>query len=211
MKQRAFTLIELLVVIAIISILASMLFPVFSRARAKGRQAACISNQKQIVLAMLMYAEDFDETLPFGSVGNPPLLWYRAIYPYTHNYQILYCPDRKDKGPAYGMNWHASGQAVGQMWDAAAKILVGDVLPDVDGINAQPGWPNAPDPTEWWINDIGNDADPNNPAPSDNSYTALGKPQPHNDGVIYGFGDGHVKWMKEELVDNPVNWLFPQQ
>ncbi len=63
---RGFTLIELLVVIAIIAILAAILFPVFAQAREKARQTSCLSNLKQIGLAMLMYAQDFDETYPNG-------------------------------------------------------------------------------------------------------------------------------------------------
>ncbi|MFB3879929.1 MAG: prepilin-type N-terminal cleavage/methylation domain-containing protein [Armatimonadota bacterium] len=55
-----FTLIELLVVIAIIGILAAMVFPVFARAREAARKATCLSNLKQLSLAMLMYADDND-------------------------------------------------------------------------------------------------------------------------------------------------------
>ena len=54
-KKRGFTLIELLVVIAIIAILAAMIFPVFSRARAAARKASCQSNLKQLALAAAMY------------------------------------------------------------------------------------------------------------------------------------------------------------
>ena len=54
-----FTLVELLVVIAIMSVLASMLFPVFARAREKARQTTCTSNLKQIGLALIMYADDY--------------------------------------------------------------------------------------------------------------------------------------------------------
>ena len=64
MKTRAFTLIELLVVIAIIAILAAILFPVFAQAREKARATACVSNQHQIGLAIIMYRSDYDETNP---------------------------------------------------------------------------------------------------------------------------------------------------
>jgi len=63
-KSRGFTLIELLVVIAIIAILAAILFPVFARAREAARKATCLSNLKQVALACLMYAQDYDEVLP---------------------------------------------------------------------------------------------------------------------------------------------------
>lgn len=65
-RSSAFTLIELLVVIAIISLLAAILFPVFAQARAKARQAACLSNLHQIGLALAMYQDDNDERLMAG-------------------------------------------------------------------------------------------------------------------------------------------------
>jgi prepilin-type N-terminal cleavage/methylation domain-containing protein len=61
--RRGFTLIELLVVIAIIAILAAILFPVFAQAREKARQGTCTSNAKQLMLGLLMYAQDYDETM----------------------------------------------------------------------------------------------------------------------------------------------------
>jgi prepilin-type N-terminal cleavage/methylation domain-containing protein/prepilin-type processing-associated H-X9-DG protein len=63
-RQKGFTLIELLVVIAIIGILAAMVFPVFARAREAARKAVCLSNVKNIALAIQMYLADNNDTLP---------------------------------------------------------------------------------------------------------------------------------------------------
>jgi prepilin-type N-terminal cleavage/methylation domain-containing protein/prepilin-type processing-associated H-X9-DG protein len=97
-NRRGFTLIELLVVIAIIAILAAILFPVFARARDKARQASCQSNLKQLGLALMMYVQDWDETMPgfknyfvrdSNARGDG---WYDTCEPYTKNDQISICP-----------------------------------------------------------------------------------------------------------------------
>jgi prepilin-type N-terminal cleavage/methylation domain-containing protein len=100
-KRRGFTLIELLVVIAIIAILAAILFPVFARAREKARQASCQSNEKQIALAVLMYAQDYDEMLipqwiPDLSANPPYQCWPDVVAPYIKNSQVFLCPSNKD-------------------------------------------------------------------------------------------------------------------
>ena len=99
-NRRGFTLIELLVVIAIIAILAAILFPVFASARESARKTACLSNCKQIMLSMMMYMEDFDETTMLSYDTGPSAApgtdwdWYMQLAPYLKNYQILFCPDR---------------------------------------------------------------------------------------------------------------------
>lgn len=90
-RKNGFTLIELLVVIAIISILASILFPVFARARENARRASCQSNLKQIGLGIQQYTQDYDEKyLPDQSAANGTFV--SMLQPYVKSKQIFICP-----------------------------------------------------------------------------------------------------------------------
>ena len=111
MKKR-FTLIELLVVIAIIAILAAMLLPALSKAREKARTISCINKTKQFALSFRMYADDFDDTLPFadyalngqsitmpnGGTRTDYALWQFIIYPYVGEYSTFDCPSAVGNG-----------------------------------------------------------------------------------------------------------------
>ena len=189
MYRRGFTLIELLVVIGIISILASILFPVFARAREKARQTSCLSNISQLSRAIMMYVADSDEELPEGPN------WWDDIYPYTHNRQIQVCPDRTDLWLGYCMNYSAGGISDGSFFDPAVKILLADACTGPVGTRV---------PVTWLVNDPAINPVPGPPGDNE-SYGD--PPARHNDGANWAFADGHVKWGRKEQLRKPYHWL----
>ena len=117
-KSHGFTLIELLVVIAIIAILAAILFPVFQKVRENARRTACLSNEKQLGLAIIQYQQDADEKFPCGAVGGVTpndndgygggAGWANQIYSFVKSNAVYVCPDDSGSGgtaiESYGMN-----------------------------------------------------------------------------------------------------------
>jgi prepilin-type N-terminal cleavage/methylation domain-containing protein/prepilin-type processing-associated H-X9-DG protein len=116
--RRGFTLIELLVVIAIIAVLAAILFPVFAKAREKARQTTCLNNQRQIALAITMFAQDHDDSLPSATTVWGDLNLDKGV---------LVCPTAGKKlANGYGYANGLSGQALGDITDPTIAGLTAD-------------------------------------------------------------------------------------
>jgi prepilin-type N-terminal cleavage/methylation domain-containing protein/prepilin-type processing-associated H-X9-DG protein len=195
--RRGFTLIELLVVIAIIAILAAILFPVFAKAREKARQTSCLSNVKELCLAMLMYAQDWDERLtrcregwgdpwvqPYPMTSCWP--WWMEIMPYIKNTQILNCPSYARQGRyvdeigglGYGLNLWIAQQNPGISMGQIAKPAETALLMDING-DLVCWLPSFPDTNPGGLPCNGN------------------APTRHNEGLNIGWCDGHGKWMRQ--------------
>jgi prepilin-type N-terminal cleavage/methylation domain-containing protein/prepilin-type processing-associated H-X9-DG protein len=215
--RPGFTLIELLVVIAIIAILASILFPVFARARENARRASCQSNMKQLALAAMQYISDNDNRLmnatPTGSsvAGNN----WDPIQPYLKSDQTLFCPSApkyktsnhvKATHNGFPVDWVGSGHylcavlrltVVGQIYTAFKSPPLQDAIPETSRtclfaetkVNANGEGTSLLDATRA------------------NSAVGLPEQKRHFEGSNYAYMDGHVKWLKDEAVES----VFVQQ
>jgi prepilin-type N-terminal cleavage/methylation domain-containing protein/prepilin-type processing-associated H-X9-DG protein len=192
-RKSAFTLIELLVVIAIIAILASILFPVFARARENARRSSCLSNTKQLGLGVMQYTQDYDEKLP-GSWNNAvpedeSLWWGNKIQPYIKSSQLFFCPsDSKHTSSSPLNRWNTSygwnyafldadigtyakgGIALSAVYIPAETVMIADSNNDLPGIIYSQGL-----------------------------YAPLAR---HLEGINVAFCDGHSKWYR---VPGPIS------
>jgi prepilin-type N-terminal cleavage/methylation domain-containing protein/prepilin-type processing-associated H-X9-DG protein len=203
--RKGFTLIELLVVIAIIAILASILFPVFARAREKARQTTCLSNLRQLGTAEQLYMDDNDSMMqPWfgGTAEGPGLTWRMPILPYIKSTQVFQCPSYKcisgaspftgtyieeqNEYSGYGINcvhsahapWQWMGTPETAFVDPSQVILLMDL--DLEGSHG----------TIQLLRDF-MDQHPNGGF----LRTDAGRDR-HNGGSNYLFADSHVKWRK---------------
>lgn len=209
-RRQGFTLIELLVVIAIIAILASILFPVFARARENARRSSCQSNMKQLGLSFMQYTQDYDERLPnsidspaVGSTGGWMFFTYTdrragafepakgSLYPYTKSAQIYVCASDTE-GQRSG-NSYAANQCVFQ--------------PSVSGIAPGKSMAAFEETTKWML--LGEESSGGSRKNStDDGYMTISNDftDRHLDGTNMLFMDGHVKWYRDESIRG--NWFF---
>jgi prepilin-type N-terminal cleavage/methylation domain-containing protein/prepilin-type processing-associated H-X9-DG protein len=226
--RLGFTLIELLVVIAIIAILAAILFPVFAKARDKARQAACLSNAKQMALATLQYVQDYDEMFPRVTVnayGAKFSYWiqkgYGLVYPlepYMKSVPVLKCPSQRPRTIASYVNAGAyQGNYSGRV-PGAWGIRCGDQRADgsFDCVS-HPSYEGGASIAEIKapasiisVQETCNNMDPwglggtfwgKDAGMANGLYTPH-----HSDGANLVFCDGHAKWYS--MVNHPC-WLSP--
>jgi len=122
--RRGFTLVELLVVIAILAVLAAIVMPAFAEARKQAQYTACLSNLRQLGMALKLYLGDYDETFPYdlGPRFTPSMVadrlprddprdrsnrwdgapWRVALLPYVRNDRLFYCPALPHRMPENG-------------------------------------------------------------------------------------------------------------
>ncbi len=210
--KKGFTLIELLVVIAIIAILAAILFPVFLRAKEKGRQSACSANLKQLSLALQNYAADHGNRLPVVST-----IWYRQVVRYIgggadksgHNFGVdfMRCPSQPPTGPrkvwvdyycSYGVNY---GPNRGGVFGYTYSQRMDDVPPRVylaaDGGFVRGHGGIIYSPAVWYLRI---DVDGDGTKDTFDKYTPVyngANPDIHTGGANYLFVGGHAKWISK--------------
>jgi len=234
--RRAFTLIELLVVIAIIAILAAILFPVFAQARTKARAVSSLSNSRQFGLAIQMYVNDNDESLPLTSharpagwkYGDPDPSWIDGVQPYVKTRLLGRLPDDlSDNWPemvdvpaltaagktprlsSYVTNAYLNNNKDGTGWVLAQIDKPASTVYVVEYRESKPGVPKAGDhahPMCW-------EGWATSTCTSIASDGEVEKAR-YQGGANYTFVDGHAKWHKFVQTYNPtmgVDWYIPSR
>ena len=227
-KSNGFTLIEILVTITIISILASILFPVFARARESARRASCMSNMKQLALACMMYRQDYDGRLGWSIdlPGYSGYSYWMQYIPYIANSgnMVYYCPSSANvtKGRGfthstsstdfdlyhcdYGFSFNTQS-ATSNPFNISAVMRVGNPPPETAfpdlARTCMFGEVQVSENSGIPINQKGRGYDRFTAygpyAGAYGVYNSLQKSR-HLGGANYAYMDGHVKWLSESSV-----------
>ncbi|MGE5530992.1 MAG: DUF1559 domain-containing protein [Bacteroidota bacterium] len=234
MRRHGFTLIELLVVIAIIAILAAILFPVFAKAREKARQSSCLSNVKQMILAVMQYAQDYDEMYPGGLIGSPgagqgPVTQNAAfltakntadvIYPYVKNTQVFYCASAPSTTSSYSCNYGFNTAICPDLRVPSAtlaSVSLGSLTHPADTFCVLDAGPymvsktcvTSPQGNFWYVPGTCGERNPaGDIAPAITvSLQSDYKEGRHNQGINVGLADGHAKWFSGSSVRGNLQW-----
>ena len=225
-RVRAFTLIELLVVIAIIAILAAILFPVFAQAKEAAKKTVDLSNQKQIMTAIIMYATDNDDcTCRTHHDLEPPETianlypWYQPLQPYIRNSGIFRDPSMNDTPtlfpyPVTLADWQtyrtdylingffAHGANLGMFSRPAEQIVIGERHAGIAFFDYHP-WPSAPD-DNWERGYLDGSGYQIGDVDTDSQILDPLNVGRHTGGNNYAFIDGHAKWFKFARTLDPA-------
>jgi len=232
--KGGFTLIELLVVIAIIAILAAILFPVFAQAKAAAKKSTCLSNEKQILTASLLYENDFDDYIPLAGyqdfVHNTPTTWMFLIDPYVKSsypvstsleagrgFGIYQCPDYVPPAGTTGAGSPSHSYAFNFNY---APTYITEVV-NVYGYRPAHSATELAAPANVVfvaesrgsrIFTDGNDVDSYASQPSvvqqQQAVYLWGRIR-HSGGSNYGFNDGHAKFVKIAEPSFTSTWTTP--
>ena len=221
MRHKGFTLIELLVVIAIIAILAAILFPVFARAREKAREASCLSNLKQIGLAVMQYNTDYDGLFPFSTRANPSGSWAHMLQPYIRNWQIIRCPSNPTWTHGYAYNIQFGYVLGGAAWSPPRTGPIYDGIHEASVVNPA-GKIVVMESTlgYWWMRNVLNYTDAQAQGINYRFFPQTTRTQMHalfnheqsgihNGGINNLYADGHAKWLNLTQALEPDLWFPP--
>jgi prepilin-type processing-associated H-X9-DG protein len=188
-ERRAFTLVEFLVVFAIIVVLLLILWPVFTVHRDVPR-VSCAAHLKQIDTALLMYLQDFDERLPPFASGSPahPTALPALLHPYLQSGELWKCPKDERKDAVYDRTPGDTSVDYGYNWLALSPGGAGVLLKDV----------GDPVYTAGFVETSSYLAAP---APLCGGFGGSAPTDRHGQGVAVAWLDGHVKWMRRDLLD----------